>query len=99
MVNSFVIHKVNLNFERTTIVLPKGTKILSVANQENHPVLWYERPSVAADREERNIIGQITGSDFCPPDGCDYLFVGTVQLQTRGRNFVLHFFEEVKRGK
>jgi hypothetical protein len=94
----FVIHKTNLNYERTTIVVPQGTELLSVAGQRGIPVLWHKRP-VASDKVvvKREIVGYMTGSEFLHMDKCSYVFIGTVLLE--GGNFVIHYFEEIKNGR
>jgi hypothetical protein len=87
---NFTIHKTSLVPGANTLFVPAGTKFLSVGNQNNKPVIWYQFPTKNKLNFSKMTIVQ------CIMTGQDYdlrpltKFIGTVLLDDG--HFVLHVF-------
>ena len=85
-----VIHKYKLDrFEPIQFLnIPQGSKILSVKQQNNEPVI-YILETDRKTKQDIRIRSYISGSSVPEYYG---KFVGTVMLD--GGNYVIHFFQE-----
>ena len=85
---------------RTIVEMPKGAKILHVANQDGNPVLW-ARVDTERKIEERTIL--LVGTGWPISDvGVDPLkvdpwyYIGT--FMSHNSSLVWHVFEELRNG-
>lgn len=86
-----VVHKyVMTNAREQTLKLPRWSTVLSVAEQNNNPVLYALVERDETDTEDHRFHVAVTGSTV--PENLK--FIGTVMLDNGG--FVLHVFENVR---
>ena len=84
-------YEISLDQAVTELIMPEGSKILSVGNQNEALVLWAEAPiTTLATAEKKRIVCCLTGRDYILSK--DAVFIGTV-LFAKG-NFVVHVFED-----
>lgn len=83
------IYKYNINLQGSSLILPKGAKILSAQAQSCSLCLWAEIDT-NADREERFFEVYGTGHQIIDNHG-KRKFIATVQIE----GFVWHVFERV----
>lgn len=79
-------------FERQTLMLPTGAKILSVQPQGKHESVWlWALIDTEQPQEARTIVMRGTGHEF--PEGT-FTHLGTFQVM--GGSLVFHVFEPVE---
>lgn len=85
------IWKFEISPSKTTIEMPKHSKVLSVQMQNNVPCIWAQvNPDAEKVKKHFEIFG--TGHDMeC--DGICREFIGTFQMH--GGGLVFHLFERV----
>lgn len=84
------IYKYSLGIPETRaiVILPTGSKILSVGNQNGDAVLWAVVDAFSASAFRKEIIMVMTGQSIPEYAG---KFLGTVQFANG--NFIAHYFE------
>ena len=85
-----VVYKYLANIgDITTLMLPKGAKILTVQKQGQYICFWVLHSSEATFIESRRILKVGTGHPF--DDTKEYQYIGTVQ-ELEG-SLIWHYFE------
>lgn len=90
------IYKYRLkNADAQTVTLPVDSEILSIQNQENHPVMWALIPQDAEDAiefEDRTI--KTFGTGHYVPSDPNLKYISTTQFNNG--SLVFHYFEQLK---
>jgi hypothetical protein len=84
------VHKYDITYARK-LLLPKGAKIISVANQREQLVTWVEVDTQELETEDRRFLVLCTGEKTTVNRYNTIVFLGTV-LFSNG-DFVQHVYE------
>jgi len=78
--------------ERDIVIeMPVGSKILSVNNQYDYPVIWALVDEEIKHTEGRHIVYYLTGEKF--EIDSEHIFIGTCLFDNG--SFIIHVFEKV----